>query len=65
MFQWKKKLAKLKATARFRAAYLTISLAAKFNLPGVDDQDEGEEKAPETPAPETPSTSAAPEAPAE
>lgn len=31
--QWKKKLAKIKATARFRAAYLTISLASKFNLP--------------------------------
>jgi hypothetical protein len=30
-FQWKKKLAKIKATARFRAAYLTISLVSKFS----------------------------------
>lgn len=59
MFQWKKKLAKIKATARFRAAYLTISLASKFNLPGVEDHDEVEEKV------ETPSTPAAVAAPAE
>lgn len=42
--QWKKKLAKIKATARFRAAYLTISLASKFNLPGVEDHDDTDEK---------------------
>lgn len=50
-FQWKKKLAKIKATARFRAAYLTISLAAKFNLP-VSDNDKRKEKLepPGTPA---------------
>lgn len=54
--QWKKKLAKIKATARFRAAYLTISLAAKFNLPAVEDQEKAVKKD-ETPA--------APAAPAE
>jgi len=49
--QWKKKLAKFKAASRFRAAYLTISLAAKFNLPATDDQDAATEaEAPATPA---------------
>jgi hypothetical protein len=45
-------LAKIKATARFRAAYLTISLASKFNLPGGEDREEEEEKVatPTTPA---------------
>jgi NACHT domain- and WD repeat-containing protein len=61
--QWKKKLAKIKATARFRAAYLTISLASKFNLPGGEEQEEasggGEEKV------ETPVATTAPETPAE
>jgi hypothetical protein len=55
--QWKKKLAKIKATARFRAAYLTISLASKFNLPNAEDQEGGGEekvKTPSTPAPVTP-----------
>lgn len=58
-FQWKKKLAKIKATARFRAAYLTISLASKFNLPGVDqDHDDVGEKV-ATPAAPTAATSTA------
>ena len=59
--QWKKKLAKMKATARFRAAYLTISLASKFTLPGSEDQEGAttEEKV-ETPA--TPVSPAAPTA---
>jgi hypothetical protein len=53
-FQWKKKLAKIKATARFRAAYLTVSLASKFNLTGGDGDDAAaDEKSSETANPST------------
>lgn len=58
IFQWKKKLAKIKATARFRAAYLTISLASKFNLPGTEGQEEGTEEKEKVETPATPATEA-------
>jgi hypothetical protein len=48
-------LAKIKATARFRAAYLTVSLASKFNLTGNEgDENAGEKSKEEVSVPTTP-----------